>query len=137
MTERRKNQSEEWTSLCLSVKHQPCQVPTLSMHDHNHLNTNHANLAPPGHHLHITTSTPHSPLSGNDRRDLQTLLRTPAREPRPLILNQISPSDHSLLPATAAPQPYLLIQQTSFCVTTFSPSGLVIHMGHPSLTAMS
>ncbi len=56
----------------LSANHQPHQVPTLSIHDHNQLNTNHAHLAPPDHHLHITTSTPLSPLSGIDRRDLQT-----------------------------------------------------------------
>ncbi len=58
----------------MSAKHQPRQVLTLSIHDHNQLNTNHAHLAPPDHHLHITTSTPHSPLSGNDHRDLQTHL---------------------------------------------------------------
>ncbi len=58
----------------LSANHQPRQVPTLSIHNHNHLNTNHAHLAPPDRHLHITTSTPHSPLSGNDRRDVQTHL---------------------------------------------------------------
>ncbi len=58
--------------------HQPCQVPTLSQHDHIHLSSNHAlceaHLAPPNQDLHITTVTFHSPLSGFDCHDLQSHL---------------------------------------------------------------
>ncbi len=95
----------------VSENHQPRQVPTLSQHDHTHLNSNHAHLVPPNQDLHITTITCHSPLSGLDRHNLRTPLsllvpvivrqlgfpfRTPTRELQPVVFSQISPSHCSM-----------------------------------------
>ncbi len=99
--------------MTLSENHQPRQVPTLSQHDHTHLNSNHTHLVCPNQDLHITTVSCHSPLSGLDRHDLRTPLlllllvpvicssalipfRTPAREIQPGIFSQISPSHCSM-----------------------------------------
>ncbi len=129
---------------CLSENHQPRQVPTLSQHDHNHLNSNHAHLVPPNHNLHITTITCQSPLSGLDRHNLRTHLllqlqvsviahllrspfRTPARESQPVIFYQISPSDCYMLPATAAPQLPSLGSINLPLLTSFSSCGLHLY----------
>ncbi len=119
-------------------------VPTLSQHDHNHLNSNHAHLVPPNHYLHIPTSTYHSPLSGLDRHDLQThlhllllvsviahLLRslflTPARESQSVIFNQLSPSDCFILLASAAQQTPSLSSIKLPLFTSFSSCGLPLY----------
>ncbi len=128
----------------LSENHQSRQVPTLSQHDHNHLNSNHAHLVPSNHNLHVTTITCHSPLSGLDLHDLRTHLllllqvsviahllrspfRTPASESQPVILYQISPSDCFMLPATAAPQLPSLGSMNLPLSTSFSSCGLPLY----------
>ncbi len=97
----------------LSGNHQPRQVPTLSQHDHTHLNSNHAHLVRHNQDLHITTVSCHTPLSGLDRHDPRTHLsllllvpvivhqlrspfRTPVRERQPGIFSPISPSNCSM-----------------------------------------